>query len=65
MTNFVNRIKSKFLYFLLKEDRGYLLLENGFKIIITDYSFSNRTKNITDFSNRKKNITNFFYKNKS
>lgn len=55
MTNFVNRIKSKFLYFLLKEDRGYLLLENGFKIIITDYSFSNR----------KKNITNFFYKNKS
>lgn len=57
MTTFTNQTKNIMgLIFLLKEDTDFILLEDGFKIILNQsMTFDNLSKNTTTFTNQSKN----------
>lgn len=52
MSNWIKRIKQKLVGFLKKEDGGYLLLENGYKIIISETDWDDREKISTTWTKR-------------
>ena len=57
ISSFTNATKNLFIRtFLLKEDGGYLLLEDGSRIIINDQlDWTDKNKNVSSYINQTKN----------
>lgn len=54
MSNWTTIIKNLIDTFLLKEDRAYLLLENGGKIVLFDGDWPTTIKNTATWTNKSK-----------
>ncbi len=50
LATYVARIKNKLYGFLKKEDDGYILLQDGGRIIVDSSDYQNKSSNITSWT---------------
>jgi len=54
MTTWINKIKQLLIGFLSTHDDKYIITEDGKKIVMFDFSFTNKSKSVTSFTNKSK-----------